>query len=155
MVQLAESKIETERALDLARLDLAAARAQVKSLEGELARIDTWISWTVIRSPINGVVLEKLVDPNELVTPQSFGGTRGPSTALMSVGDPKDLQVEIDLNEADLFESESGSALPRVVKEEAYLDHTYTGWSRRSPRKRAGRRGRSKSRFRSGIRTGF
>lgn len=125
MTQLAESKIETERALDLARLDLAAARAQVKSLEGELARIETWISWTVIRSPINGVVLEKLVDPNELVTPQSFGGTRGPSTALMSVGDPKDLQVEIDLNEADLSKVSLGQLCR--VSPEAYLDHSYTG----------------------------
>jgi len=62
----------------------------------------TYVDWCTIRSPINGVVLEKLVDPNELVTPQSFGGTRGPSTALIAVADPKDLQVEIDMNEADL-----------------------------------------------------
>ena len=36
-------------------------------------------------SPIDGVILEKLVDPDELVTPQSFGGTRGPSTALVAL----------------------------------------------------------------------
>ena len=48
------------------------------------------------------MVLEKLADPGELVTPQSFGGTRGPSTALLSLADPKDLQVEIDVNESDL-----------------------------------------------------
>ena len=123
--QLAAAHIESDRAFDLAQLDLEAARAEVTSLEGQLARINTWIDWTVIRSPINGVVLEKLVDPNELVTPQSFGGTRGPSTALISVGDLQDLQVEIDLNEADLSKVSLGQRCR--VSPEAYLDRSYTG----------------------------
>lgn len=125
VTQLAEARIETERSLDLARLDLTAAQSQVKALEGELSRINTYIDWTVIRSPINGVVLEKLVDPNELVTPQSFGGTRGPSTALISVGDLQDLQVEIDLNEADLSKVSLGQKCR--VSPEAYLDRSYEG----------------------------
>jgi HlyD family secretion protein len=71
-------------------------------------------------------VLVKLVDPNELVVPQSFGGGRGPSTALLAVADTKDLQVEIDLNEADL----SKIALNQKcrVSPEAYLDKTYDGY---------------------------
>lgn len=124
-LQLAEARIDSQQTLDLARLDLEAAQAEVTSLRGQLARIDTWIDWTIIRSPINGVVLEKLVDPNELVTPQSFGGARGPSTALMSVGDPQDLQVEIDLNEADLSKVFLGQRCR--VTPEAYLDKTYEG----------------------------
>jgi len=124
-LQLADALIESQRALDLTRLDVEAAMAEVASLEGQLSRINTWIDWTIIRSPINGVVLEKLVDPNELVTPQSFGGTRGPSTALMSVGDPNDLQVEIDLNEADLSKVSLGQNCR--VTPEAYLDKSYQG----------------------------
>jgi HlyD family secretion protein len=124
-LQLADALIESQRILDLARLDVEAARAEVMSLEGQVSRINTFIDWTIIRSPINGVVLEKLVDPNELVTPQSFGGSRGPSTALMSVGDPEDLQVEIDLNEADLSKVSLGQ-LCRVTPE-AYLDKSYQG----------------------------
>ena len=72
------------------------------------------------------MVLEKLVDPGEMVTPQSFGGTRGPSTALLALADPNDLQVEIDLNESDL---------PKVslnqkcrVSPEAYPDKAYEGY---------------------------
>ena len=124
-LQLADALIESQRMLDLARLDVEAARAEVMSLEGQVSRINTFIDWTIIRSPINGVVLEKLVDPNELVTPQSFGGSRGPSTALMSVGDPEDLQVEIDLNEADLSKVFLGQWCR--VTPEAYLDKTYEG----------------------------
>lgn len=123
--QLARENIESQRVLDLARLDLEAALAEEKALEGQIALIDTYLEWTIIRSPINGVVLEKLVDPSELVTPQSFGGTRGPSTALISVGDPADLQVEIDLNEADLSRVFLGQKCR--VSPEAYLDRTYEG----------------------------
>ena len=52
---------------------------------------------------MDGVVLEKLVDSGELVSPQSFGGTRGPSTALVAVADPKDLQVKVQIRNSDNF----------------------------------------------------
>ena len=83
------------------------------------------LAWTVIRSPIDGVVLEKLADENELVSPQSFGGDKGPSTALLAVADPQDLQVEVDLNESDL--SKSGWVSP-AASPEAYPDHVYDGY---------------------------
>ena len=86
----------------------------------------TYLDWCTIRSPINGVVLEKLVDPNELVVPQSFGGTRGPSTALIALADTKDLQVEIDLNEADLSKISLNQKCR--VSPEAYPDKAYEGY---------------------------
>ena len=125
ITELARKDIESQRALDLATLDLEAARAVVRTLEGELQTIQTYLDWCVIRAPINGVVLEKLVDANELVTPQSFGGGRGPSTAFISLGDPLDLQVEIDLNEADLAKVSLGQKCQ--VSPEAYLDRAYEG----------------------------
>ncbi|MBI3191517.1 MAG: efflux RND transporter periplasmic adaptor subunit, partial [Pedosphaera parvula] len=82
--------------------------------------------WTIIRSPMDGVVLEKLVDPNELVVPQSFGGSRGPSTALIALADPKDLQVEIELNESDLSKVHLNQ--PCKVSPEAYLERSYDGY---------------------------
>jgi HlyD family secretion protein len=97
----------------------------VKENEGQLQWINTYIEWCTIRSPINGVVLEKLVDPNELVTPQSFGGTRGPSTALIAVADLHDLQVEVDLNEADVAKVTLGQKCR--VTPEAYPDRSYEG----------------------------
>ena len=78
-----------------------------------------------IRSPINGVVLEKLVDPNELVPPQSFGVTRGPSTALIAMADSKDLQVEIDLNASDRAKVSLNQQCR--VSPEVYLDKVYSG----------------------------
>ena len=123
--QLVAQSIEMKATLEDAQLKLAGTQAEVKRLEGQLSLVRTYLDWTIIRSPIDGVVLEKLVDPNELVTPQSFGGTRGPSTALISLGDPKDLQVEIELNESDLSKIQLNQ--PCLISPEAYLDRTYNG----------------------------
>lgn len=123
--KLAQERVESEQLLDDARLAVDAAKAQLLEIDGQMAQAQNYIDWTVIKSPINGVVLEKLVDPNELVTPQSFGGTRGPSTALISVADPKDLQVEIDLNEADVAKVHLNQRCK--VSPEAYPDKVYDG----------------------------
>jgi len=124
--QLAKTDIQSKQELDDARLTLEATRAQLKSAEGAYQVAKTYLDWCIIRSPINGVILEKLVEPNELVTPQSFGGTRGPSTALIALADLKDLQVEIDVNEADL--SKISMDQKCRVSPEAYPDKTYAGY---------------------------
>lgn len=110
---------------DEARLAVASAEAQLRQLEGTRATAQVWLDWTVIKSPIDGVVLEKLADPGELVSPQSFGGSRGPSTALVSLGDPNDLQVEIDVSEGDLTKVSMGQRCR--VSPEAYPDKIYGG----------------------------
>ena len=110
---------------DTARLAVPAAKANIQEIEGQLSLARTYLEWTVIRSPISGVVLEKLVEPGELVTPQSFGGTRGPSTALIAVADPLDLQVEIDVNESDLAKISLGGRCR--VSPEAWPDKSYDG----------------------------
>lgn len=119
-------KIESQQLEDNARLQLESAKATLKEVEGARSLIETYIDWCIIRSPINGVVLEKLVDPNELVVPQSFGGGRGPSTALIALADTKDLQVEIDLNEGDL--SKVFLKQKCRVNPEAYPDRNYDGY---------------------------
>ena len=123
--KLSENSIESKQTLDDARLQLDSARANVVSSAGELELAQTYLDWCTIRSPIDGVILEKLARPNELVMPQSFGGARGPSTALVALADPKDLQVEIDVNEADL--SKIAMNQKCRVSPEAYPDKTYGG----------------------------
>ncbi len=124
--QLAKTDIASREAQDNARIGLDSARAVLKEVEGARNVAQAYVDWCTIRSPINGVVLEKLVDPNELVTPQSFGGTRGPSTALIAVADPQDLQVEIDMNEADLSKVSLNQKCR--VSPEAYMDKVYEGY---------------------------
>lgn len=118
-------RVTSEDEEDNARLAVESARANIREIEGQLALVRTYLEWTVIRSPISGVVLEKLVEPGELVTPQSFGGTRGPSTALIAVADSRDLQVEIDVNESDLAKISLGGRCR--VSPEAWPDKSYEG----------------------------
>lgn len=124
--KLRETRVESEQLEDDARVQRDSARAAVKEAEGGYAYAKSQVDWTVIRAPIDGVVLEKLVDPGELVTPLSFGGTRGPSTAFMALADPNDLQVEIDVNESDLPKIRLGQKCR--VSPEAYPDKIYDGF---------------------------
>jgi len=125
-IDLAKEHVDTQRALDDAKRARDAAAAEINVAKGQVDLAQTYLGWCTIRAPIDGTILEKLVDPNELVVPQSFGGTRGPSTALVSLADLNDLQIEIDLNEADL--SKIHMKQHCRVSPEAYPDKKYAGY---------------------------
>jgi HlyD family secretion protein len=117
---------ETAEREDEVRLAVQAAEATEQQITGMRESAKVGLDWTVIRSPIDGVVLEKLAVAGALVTPQSFGGTRGPSTALVALADPQDLQVEIDVNETDLPKVALGQRCR--VTPEAFPDKHYGGY---------------------------
>jgi HlyD family secretion protein len=123
---LVSKKVEMQKMLDDARLALDLARAQVKQAEGARKLTETYLDWCIIRSPVNGVIMERLVDPDELVTPQTFGGARSPSTSILAVADLDDLQVEIDVNETYL--SKIGLRQKCKVSPEAYPERLYDGY---------------------------
>lgn len=123
--RLRQQDTSSEEELDLARRGLRLAEAELKSARAALALAQLYLSWCTIRAPIDGVILEKLVNPNELVTPVSYGGSRGPSTAFLAMADLNDLQVEIDLNEVDTPKVFLGQACR--VSPEAYPDKVYEG----------------------------
>lgn len=124
--RLRASNNETAEREDETRLAVQAAEATEQQVQGMREHAKVALDWTVIRSPIDGVVLEKLAVAGALVTPQSFGGTRGPSTALVSLADPQDLQVEIDVNESDLPKIHAGQRCR--ITPEAFPDHRYGGF---------------------------
>jgi len=126
IARLARDAVETEQQEEDARMAVSVLEAEKERAAAALATARTLLDWTVIRSPIDGVVMEKLVDENELVSPQSFGGERSPSTALVALADPADLQVEIDLNETDLGKVRLNQ--PCRISPEAYPDRTYDGY---------------------------
>jgi HlyD family secretion protein len=123
---LSKSNVESERALDEARRNRDAAIAELDTSKGQYALARTYFEWCTIRAPIDGTILEKLVNPNELVVPQSFGSGRGPSTAFLAMANLDDLQVEIDLNEADTPKVHMRQSCR--VSPEAYPDRQYEGF---------------------------
>ena len=122
---LVSERVETQKALDDARLAVRSAEAQRTQVLGARKSIETVLEWCVIRSPVTGVVLEKLVDPGELVTPQTFGGTRGPSSSLVAVANLQDLQVEVDIDESKVARVSLGQRC--VISPVSYPDKRYQG----------------------------
>ncbi len=122
---LSGRNIDSVSALDEARRARDTAAAQVMIAKGQLALAQAYLDWCTIRAPIAGTILEKLVNPNELVTPQSFGGGRGPSTTFLAMADLNDLQVEVDLSEADTPKVHLNQ--PCRINPEAYPERKYEG----------------------------
>ncbi len=123
--ELFRKQVEMAKTLDDARLAVRTAEAQILQIQGARKLIETWIDWCVIQSPVDGVVLEKLAKANELVSPQTFGGTRGPSTSLLAVADLNDLQVEVDVSEEAL--ARIGLGQKCKISPEAYPELQYDG----------------------------
>ena len=125
-LDLAKNNVQSQQVLDDARRTRDAADAELRIAKSQVLLAQIYLDWCIIRAPIDGTILEKLVEPDELVVPLSFGGTRGPSTALVSLADLNDLQVEIDVNEADL--SKLHLKQHCRVSPEAYPEKKYTGF---------------------------
>lgn len=81
---------------------IQAARAALQQAEANLAYAKTQLDFTVVRAPIDGTVMDEPAKKGELVTNSNFGGERGAKSAVASLADLTDLQVELDVNENDL-----------------------------------------------------
>lgn len=100
------------------------ARAQVRQAESALAYARAQLENTVIRAPVSGTVLDRYVDLGEMVT-IGFTSTRGAKQALVSLADVTDLQVELDISEADIARVKLQQ--PTVIIPDAYPDRQYRG----------------------------
>jgi HlyD family secretion protein len=104
------------------QIDLA--RAQLAESEAAIQWWDTQLENTLIRAPIGGTILERLIEKGEMVT-TGFVSGRGAKSALVSIANLNDLEVELDISEAEI---------PRVllgqqcsVSPESYPDRKYVG----------------------------
>jgi HlyD family secretion protein len=125
-----KSQVESARkSLDLWEIgpreeQIRAQRAAVGTAEAALAFAKTQLEATEIRAPIDGTILERLVERGEMVT-TSFVGDRGAKSSVVSLADLNDLQVEIDVSQADFARLSMGQHA--VIIPEAYADRRYEG----------------------------
>jgi HlyD family secretion protein len=82
--------------------EIQMADAQLLEMKANLEYAQTQLSYTTIRSPIAGTILEKVAKKGEMVTTNTFGGAQGARSAAVTMADLTDLQVELDINEDDL-----------------------------------------------------
>ena len=77
-----------------------AVRGQIEQAQGALAYMQTQLNNTVIRAPVTGTILERVVERGEFVT-TSFVGERGAKGYVVSLADLNDLRVELDISQND------------------------------------------------------
>jgi len=106
--------------LQTARAQLMTAKAEVEQAQARLAQARVDLERTDIRSPIEGVVIERLVEPGQTVaasfnTPQLF----------RIAEDLSKMQVEADVDEADIGEVREGQPVAFTV--DAFPGERFTG----------------------------
>jgi HlyD family secretion protein len=104
---------------------IAYARAQAAQAQAAVDYAQTMLDSTLIRAPVSGTVLERLIEKGEMVSTMNFGGTGGVKASVCSLADLSDMQVELDINQNDF-----PRVSPRqdcVVTADAYPDRTYKG----------------------------
>lgn len=123
-VQAAEQNFELMR-IGPRREQIDLARAQVREAEAALraARVD--LDNTLIRAPIAGTILERLVEPGEIVT-VSFIGGRGAKSAVLSMANLQELDVETDVSQNEVRKIRLHQ--PALIAVDAFPDRTYHGY---------------------------
>ncbi len=135
---LAESKQNYDRALKLTEKDFASAatgdqaeadyqraiagvavaKANVEVADADLLTAETNLKKATIRSPINGVVMNRAVEPGQTVA----ASLQAP--VLFTIAENlASMQVQVDIDEADVGQVQKGQAATFTV--EAFRDQTF------------------------------
>lgn len=101
------------------------ARAQVEQAKAQVDYAQTMLDSTLIRAPVTGTILDRLVEKGEMVSNMNLGGTGGVKASVVSLADLNDLQVELDINQND-FAKLTPHEQANVVAD-AYPDRVYKG----------------------------
>jgi HlyD family secretion protein len=100
-------------------------RGQLEQAKGALAFAETSLANTVIRAPVTGTILEREVEKGEFVT-TGFVGDRGAKGYVVSLADLNDLEVELDISQADFARLHAGQH--GAVTTDAFPDRKYDGY---------------------------
>ena len=127
IAKLNASKYSTEKELEAAERDydnaiaqLALEKAQVKQAEAALNSAQTELSYTEIKSPVNGIVISKAVEVGQTVA-ASFS-----TPELFSVAeDLTKMQIEASVVEADIAKVKEGQSARFTV--DSYSDDYFWG----------------------------
>ncbi len=104
---------------------LAQARGEIEQAKGTLALAQTQLNNTIIRAPIRGTILERIVERGEFVT-TGFVGERGAKGYVVSMADLNDLQVELDISQNDF--ARLSRQQRSTIRTDAYRDRSYEGF---------------------------
>jgi|GEM_PF-53957 len=118
-----------DKTFELARIgprkeEIDSLRGQVEQAKGALDYSQTQLDNTIIRSPVEGTILERAVEQGEFVT-NGFVGDKGAKGYVVTLADLNDLQVELDINQNDFAKLQMGQK--STVTTDAFPDRKYDG----------------------------
>jgi HlyD family secretion protein len=105
--------------------EIRAAEAQVRQMKAALDYADTQLANTEIKAPVSGTVLQRIVERGEMVSPSAFGES-GARTSVVALADLDDLQIELDISQADFARLKMDQRAEIIP--EAFPNLKYTGF---------------------------
>jgi HlyD family secretion protein len=123
--ELSGGKVPSQAEIDAAdashqsaAAQVASAKAAVSEAEATLKVQETDLSKAVIRSPVNGIVLDRAIEPGQTVA-ASFQAP----TLFTLAEDLTQMELHVDVDEADVGKVEKGQ--PATFTVDAYPDRTF------------------------------
>jgi HlyD family secretion protein len=113
----------TEQEYDTAKLSVASARAQLVSAERSLENAEIAAEDTEIRAPLDGVVIQKLVEEGTVITSATQGVSGG--TILLQMANLDTVQVRALVDETDIGKIKAG--LDVTITVDAYKTRPFDG----------------------------
>jgi RND family efflux transporter MFP subunit len=119
--ELAERKLTSAAALDLARTEAEAWRARaatqasaVRVAQQSLQAAQVQLENTIVRAPFSGVVTVKAAQPGEMISPISAGGG-SIRTGIGTIVDMDSLEIQVDVSEAYINRVKAGQLVEAVL----------------------------------------
>lgn len=114
-VDLATGKLEA------ARGTLSAAESRLGVIRADLARLKTMLEYSRIAAPFGGIIIERYVDPGELVT----AGTQSKPTPIAKIANSSRLRAMVDVPETEVAHLAVGR--PARLRVDAHPDRIFEG----------------------------
>lgn len=106
--------------------EIERAKGALDEAKGQLDYARSQLDATVIRAPVSGTILDRTAEKGELITAQfASAAAGGPQGSVVSLADLNDIQVELDIAQADF--ARLGPKQKGIVSTDAYPDKTYNG----------------------------
>jgi HlyD family secretion protein len=121
--QLFEKKLISQEERDEADLAVARAKGNLIRAQTKLDQANVRLSETIVRSPIDGVILQKYVEPGQIIA--SGISNVGGGTAIADVADMRFVYVEAGIDEIDVGKIRVGQSAKVVA--EAYPQMKFDG----------------------------
>lgn len=119
-------KVVSQDSYDAAKSKVQLAEATLAQDEASLKIQEAQLEFTTVRAPFSGIVVKKMTEVGESVTPIAPGVNLSTSSgAIIAMADMNSLEAEVDVNESNVGQLKAGQ--PAEITVQAIPDKTYKG----------------------------